>query len=92
MGTIYYTDGRVEEREIINFLELREIVEGYVQVLGLPNGEKMIMNEEGRLQKLPVNQRATDYLQAQYTQKTVDIFGNVIILDKNNDPKIFNKV
>ena len=35
--------------------EAQEIVEGWVEMVTLPNGDQMLVNEEGRLKGLPVN-------------------------------------
>ena len=39
--------------------QMQEIVGGYIEMIGLPDGRHMILNEEGKLKSLPVNMMAT---------------------------------
>ena len=39
--------------------ELQKLVGGYIEVHTLRNGDSLIMNEEGLMQNLPINQEAT---------------------------------
>lgn len=64
MATIYYTNGNQEERQPANgtdwqLEELQAIVGGYIEIVGLHDGRLMILNEEGKLHWLPINQEAT---------------------------------
>ena len=53
--------------------KMQEIVGGYIEVVYLWEGDQMIVNEEGLLQKLDINREAS-----QIAQKL--IVGDVIIL------------
>jgi len=60
--------------------ELQEIVEGYIEVVRLKHElyDMMIINEEGKLNRLPVNLKATRIFKS--TQQTFDyIVGNVLL-------------
>ena len=68
MGKIYKTDGMVIATEPANgndfqLSELRSVVGGYIEVVTLRDGLMMVVNEEGKLQNLPVNYNATTVLQ-----------------------------
>ena len=68
MGKNYKTDGMVIATEPANgndfkLSELRSVVGGYIEVVALRDGLMMVVNEEGKLQNLPVNYNATTVLQ-----------------------------
>ena len=46
----------------------QEFVGGYVQGIEFPNGDYMIMNEEGKLKGLPVNEQATKLWRETFTE------------------------
>ena len=52
----------------------QKFVGGYVQGIEFPNGDYMIMNEEGKLLGLPVNESATKLWRESFT-KDKYIFG-----------------
>ena len=69
-------------REIENSLKaLQDLVGGYIEPVRLSGGICMIVNEEGKLQNLPVNQTATD-LSAAYNDVIV---GNAILLGTTDE-------
>lgn len=97
---VYFYDGRVEERTPANgkfftFEELKEIVhiEGIgsmVEILDLPSGNLIIVNEEGKLvdeQFLKVNNKATslwkkEYPISKYPHNNDElIVGNALVCD-----------
>ena len=56
--------------------ELQKIVEGYIEVLPIHDGEIMIMNEEGKINGLPINKKATEIV----SDIVCDVIvGNVLI-------------
>lgn len=64
MATIYYTDGATKEVLPANgtdfsLNEVRDIVGGYVEVVHLPDGRIILINEEGKLEGLSRNEQAT---------------------------------
>lgn len=67
MAQIIKTDGQivpVEPKNGTDFQldELQQIVGGYVQLFPLANeaGEVMVMNEDGKIEELPTNPKATE--------------------------------
>ena len=87
MATLYRTDGSVtdirpKQGTDFSLEEAQALVGGYVQVLNLPNGRIALFNEEGRLKQLPVNTKATAYIQRLYLPfEVVDFLGDVVIAD-----------
>lgn len=64
MGKIYKTDGTIIAVEPKNgtdysLEELQEIVGGYIEVLPLNDDEIMVLNEEGKILGLDLNDNAT---------------------------------
>jgi hypothetical protein len=44
--------------------ELQELVGGYIELLGVPSKDRvLVVNEDGRLKGLPLNKNATDLYQ-----------------------------
>lgn len=77
MATIYKTDGSFMETKPRNgrdfsLEELKEVVEGYIEIVYLPKGMMMVVNEEGHLLKLEPNLLASQ-LAGQF------IVGNVLV-------------
>jgi hypothetical protein len=71
MAKAYLTDGRVlniqpNDGKAFTYEELRGIVEGLVQIVSLPDGNAIVVNEEGKLINLPVNEKATEYWKQVY--------------------------
>lgn len=62
--------------------ELRSFVGGYIEVLDLYDDEMMVVNEEGKLKGLPINEMATWYLLDNSRYSDV-IVGNVLICNTN---------
>ena len=53
--------------------EAQDFVGGLVELVNLPNGDQMLVNEEGRMKKLPINDPAS-------SASDQRILGNAIIL------------
>jgi hypothetical protein len=75
------TDGTVVEvkpskGKHFNLQELQKFVGGYIELVYLPNNRIMVVNEEGKVDGLPVNERATNMI-------TFDdvIVGDVLVCD-----------
>lgn len=60
---------------------VREYVGGLVERVGLPNGDVLLMNEEGKLEGLPVNADATMVWMTHFGETDV-LVGNVILIKK----------
>lgn len=61
---IIHSDGAltaVKPKDLKKFTleELQNFVGGYIQIINLPANKLLVVNEEGRLYKLPVNEKAT---------------------------------
>ena len=53
------TQVQPEHGEQWTLRELQAFVGGYIQILGLPDGRAMVVNEEGMIEGLPRNDTAT---------------------------------
>lgn len=64
--------------------ELQEVVGGYIQILPIyRTGEVMVVNEEGRLEHLPWNGKATTYAKQNNAIFPNDyIVGNVLVCEQ----------
>ena len=65
--------------------EAQKFVGGYVQLIKLSNGQRMLVDEEARI-KTPrpkVNKEASKILQNNHWVETVKVLGNAIIIEKN---------
>lgn len=58
-----------------SLLELQTYVGGYIEPVWLPDNRVMIVNEEGRLQELPLNRTASAIAQRW-------IVGDVVVCDR----------
>ena len=72
-------DTIIENKEIVYYKTepdikiIQEIVGGYFTIIPLTNNKLMYVNEEGELQKMKVNQNATNIV-------GYNIYGNVLIV------------
>ena len=85
-GRILYVDGREEFIEPKNgtdfsLEELKTIVDGYIQVVWLKDGRIMVVNEEGKIHRLPVNVKATFIANGEGIADT--IVGNVLVCNQS---------
>ena len=58
--------------------EMQAVVGGYIEVLRLDNKELIVVNEEGKLMGLDVNDKATRYMKANSRYDDV-LVGNVLV-------------
>ncbi len=71
MAILYKTDSTIQNVSPANgtdfkYKELTAFVEGMVEIVPLPSGRLMVVNEEGKLNGLKINLRATDVWKAEY--------------------------
>jgi len=71
MATYYTVDGELHEVKPENgkwftYAELRDFVGGLVEIVPLPDGRSIIVNEEGKLNNLPENPGATAFWKEVY--------------------------
>ena len=81
-GRILFVDGREEFIEPKNgtdfsLEELHTIVGGYIEIVLLGDNRIMVVNEEGKINRLPLNVRATCIVNGAGIADT--IVGNVLI-------------
>lgn len=63
--------------------ELQEIVEGYIEIISLPNlKKKIVLNEEGKINNLAINHYATYLFRDSYNVNDY-IAGTVLICDSS---------
>ena len=88
MATWIKTDGTLETVKPINgkrfsLAELQKFVGGYIQLVKTKKPVKyMYVNEEGTLENLPVNYKATDLIDSRFWVLPPGIRGNVIVCEK----------
>lgn len=71
MATYYKTDGTKEQIEpadgkAFTLEEMQKLVDGHIEMIQLPSGKTMVLNEEGRINDLPVNESATRVWQSEF--------------------------
>lgn len=59
--------------------ELQSFVGGYIEIVDLDNGEIMVVNEEGLLERLPFNSKATKIAKEAYPGSDMYIVGDVLV-------------
>lgn len=83
-GVIIQADGTIKEVEpadgkFFSLDELQKAVGGYIESIHLECGCIMFVNEEGKLNDLPLNQNATDLFVLSRVYSDDVIVGNVIV-------------
>jgi hypothetical protein len=85
MATIYRTNG---ESETVNpkgkyfpLKELQKIVGGYIQLVQLTDKTILVLNEEGKLENLPLNVRATEIFRKNFPLSDDTIVGDALITE-----------
>ena len=72
-----------------NLKEAQEFVGGYVEGITFPNGDYLIINEEGKIKNLPLNEEATKLWKATFdndnyiTGRNDFVVGNAILIKKD---------
>lgn len=85
MATLYKTDGTEAEVTPKNgkdfkLAELNEFVEGFIEIVRLRGGKILVINEEGKLEGLKLNAKATELYQQAHGPVDV-IVGNALYCD-----------
>jgi hypothetical protein len=63
--------------------ELQESVAGWIEVLTLDEDTVMVINEEGKLRNLPINDNASGILAKAFPGRLVDVIvGDVLVCSK----------
>jgi hypothetical protein len=71
--------------EFVGYKTLSDAVGGMIEAVSLPSGMTLWVNEEGKLNGLPVNRVATELLTREFGQKFDIIVGNAIITGGADD-------
>lgn len=71
-------DGTITDLPDKKYGTLKEAVGGYIEMVQLGNGKTMIVNEDGQLENLPLNKKASIIA-------GIPIAGNVVIIQGNID-------
>jgi hypothetical protein len=86
------TEGDIKEvspfdGKSFSYKELRAFVDGMVEIVPLPSGRELVCNEEGKLNSLDINQKATEIWKQEYPIEKYPnnndelVVGNVLITD-----------
>lgn len=86
MAKLIKTDGTVREVKPSNgksfsLEELQRFVGGYIEIISLPNGNKICVNEEGKIAYLPPNERATEIWKKEYPDRDELIVGDILLVE-----------
>lgn len=85
---IYKADGTIIDNIVpengtdFQLGELQKIVGGYIEIVGLLDNEIMVINEEGKLADLPINENATE-IYNEFDGFYDYIVGDVLVCDSN---------
>ena len=61
--------------------ELQKMVGGYIEVVYAPNGDQIILDEEGRLKDKPINKDASEHwLGDKWDSEQANIVGDAVVL------------
>jgi len=86
-GLLINSDGKIElltfNSKFIPLSELQKSVKGYFEFIYMPNDMIMVVNEEGKLNKLPINEIATNIFALNC--KVIDIIvGDVLLVNRKH--------
>ena len=86
MNTIYKADGSKspstpENGQFYELKELQKIVGGYIEFVYLTDNSVMVLNEEGKIDNLPLNVRATEILRKNFPDNPDHIVGDVLVAE-----------
>lgn len=87
-ATLYTTDSKMKEvrpknRKTFSVSEMQYYVHGYFEIIPLGDGCVMIINEEGKIKNLPLNETATAIIKTYYPAMKGEILGDVIVCKKS---------
>ena len=63
-----------DKKDEPKYPEVKEFVGGMVEAVTFPNGDLLLLNEEGKLMGLPLNEKATALWRKHFTKET-HLFG-----------------
>lgn len=80
MATLINIEGHEVPHTGMDLASLQKAVGGYIQIIPTKDGRSMVINEEGKLNDLPFNEKATNMAHL-FTGDYV--VGNVVVCDSN---------
>ncbi len=83
VGVKVLANGKCEvvtfKKPFVSLKEMQEVVNGYIEFVYLPDNLIMVVNEEGKINRLPVNSNATKM----YAPILDDVIvGDVLLIDQ----------
>ena len=78
-----------DKKDEPKYPEVKEFVGGMVEAIQFPNGDLLLLNEEGKLMQLPLNPEATALWRKHFTKETHAfgyddyVVGPAIVIEKN---------
>ena len=78
-----------DKKDEPKYPEVKEFVGGMVEAVTFPNGDLLLLNEEGKLMGLPLNEKATALWRKHFTKETHAfgyddyVVGPAIVIEKN---------
>lgn len=82
-GTLITPDGSLKEitfkGNLVSLKEMQDCVEGYIEMVWLKDGKILIVNEEGKINGLPVNDQASIIVNDQGIYDI--IVGNALLIE-----------
>ena len=86
MAILITTDGQQKqvfpEHDTFTLTELQLLVGGMIELVGLPDGKDMYINEEGKIKGLPYNDQATKIAEESLMVNDV-IVGPAVVCSRN---------
>ena len=67
--------------------ELHDIVNGYIEIVPLLGGKIMVVNEEGKVHGLQINEKATGLFQQQCKYFSLDVIVGDVLVCKTSQVK-----
>ena len=76
MATLLKSDGSESEYTAITLSGMQKAVGGYIELVHLPKGKMLVVNEDGLNLKLPYNPRASQLSQRH-------LVGDILLMNQN---------
>ena len=88
MAYLMRTNGDIKKvkpnnRKVFTLGELQQHVGGYIEMVQLINNKTLVVNDEGKIRQLPINNYATLFT-------GIEIYGDVIVLDEDETDAMEN--
>lgn len=88
MATLFKTNGETilvvpENQKKFTLEELQKYVGGYIEILTISDNNFMVINEEGKLEQLPLNDKATEIYIKHFGFNDI-IVGDVLIVSNDD--------